>query len=210
MPLREGGYQPMERLPAEQRRAIDKEYQAHWYRYVAGLHASYLHAGTSVLDVGAGTGYGLRILREAGINVHGFDVARIDPSVPVDRIERYATESYGLVLALDVIEHVEYDHKFLDELLRVAYRGVFISTPNWNVSRAENQYHVREYTPTELRDLLASRGFVKPLGAKWNDAENDHRIYVSNHLLKITTREEFDPNESWHNQAVLLEKDRSS
>lgn len=184
----------MEGLPLAERLAIDKQWQAHWYR-----HVGQLAKGQSVLDVGAGTGYGMAILRAAKVSrVDGFDVAQISPEVPCAAILDYADGSYDIVTAIDVIEHVVEDAGLLGHLLRVARTGVFLSTPNWNVSKAANPYHVREYTPTELKELIAQFGFTRPLV--------DHRIWVSNHVLEVTTREFFDPDETWHNFGVLLQK----
>lgn len=193
MPLRENGFIPMESLPLSERLAMDKQWQAHWYR-----HVGVIVTGRSILDVGAGTGYGLSIMDALGATVQGFDVADIAPTIPQGRIDRFDDGSFDYVSAIDVIEHVADDEGMLGHMLRVARKGVFISTPNWNVSKAVNPYHVREYTPIELKELIAKFGFTKPL--------IDHKIWVSNHVLEITTREEFDPNETWHNQAVLLLK----
>lgn len=179
------------------------DYQAHWYRYVGEMAQ-----GQSLLDVGAGDGSGVRLLQEAGVNAQGFEIVSFCPDVPTARIENYPSNAFCWVTAFDVIEHVQDDQGLLREMLRVAQEYVFFTTPNWLVSHATNPYHVREYTPTELEELIASFGFVRPLGAKWHDGVNDHRIYVSNNELVITAREQFDHAETWHNHGVLLEKNR--
>lgn len=187
MPLREGGYTPLQDLPLSERLASDNQWQAHWYRHVATLAK-----GKSVLDAGAGTGYGLVIMRAGGVLVaSGFDVAAISPDVPQADIANYPDDSWDWVTAIDVIEHVEDDVGFLANLVRVSREGVFFSTPNWNVSRAQNHYHVREYTPLELATLLDGMRY---------------RIWVSNHVLEVTTREAFDPEETWHNFGIAIEK----
>jgi len=185
----------MEGLDLQERLAIDKQWQAHWYKHIVQVEP-----WQSILDVGAGTGYGLTILSANGIaRVDGFDVVEISQSVPCATISDFADSSYELVTAIDVIEHVVRDGWFLAHLLRIAKRGVFISTPNWNVSKAQNPHHVREYTPAELEELIATFGFTRPL--------IDHRIWVSNHECVVTTRESFDPDETWHNFGVLLLKE---
>lgn len=185
----------MESLPLTKRLAMDKQWQAHWYR-----HVGQFVKGKTVLDAGAGTGYGLAILRTAGTEwVEGFDVMDIGGAeVKQACIEDYSDECWDIVLAIDVIEHVEKDEEFLAQLLRVAKEAVFLTTPNWNVSHAKNPYHVREYAPQELAALLSNVGFYTP----WVD----YKIWVSNHKLEITTRMAFDPKETWHNHAVLLDK----
>jgi 2-polyprenyl-3-methyl-5-hydroxy-6-metoxy-1,4-benzoquinol methylase len=150
MPRRIGKFIPMETLPIEDRLKEPDRCQARWYELV-----STWCKGQSVLDVGAGTGYGLDILQQAG----AFPVCGIDPqplrdyiiSVPVDQV---TSKSYDIVVSMDVIEHVEKDVEFLQHLLRVAKSEVFFSTPNWNISKAQNRYHVREYTPEELFLLI--------------------------------------------------------
>ena len=148
----------MENLVLDVRMRIEKhQYQAHWYR-----HVSSMVRGKSILDIGTGSGYGLTILREGeATEVEGFHVAEL-PGVKKATIQDYADRSFDWVSAIDVVEHVEGDREFFRQLLRVAREAVFVSTPNWNVSHARNPYHVREYTPKELRDLLESFGFGNP------------------------------------------------
>jgi len=194
MPDRTGGFTPIESLPLDERLAIDRDWQAHWYRHIGQLAAP-----RSVFDAGAGTGYGLSILRAAGCaQVAGFDVVDIGPEVVKASIADYGRGSWDWVIAVDVIEHIQNDKLFLENLLRVAREGVFITTPNWNVSQAENVYHVREYTPLELQELIEST--IRA------DRASSYRIWVSNHKLEITTREVFDAAETWHNHGVLIEK----
>lgn len=135
-----------------ERLAIGGEHQAHWYRLAAALGVA--TGCRRALDVGAGHGLGLDLLREAGIPAAGIDPLPLRDDVLLRGIGDVDSRSYDLVVACDVIEHVEDDASFLDNLLRVARRGVFVSTPNWLISRCANPHHVREYTPDELRDLL--------------------------------------------------------
>ncbi len=138
-------------LPLKERRALDREYQKAWYEHVAALPGI---KGKSVLDVGAGSGYGIPILAAGGASrVHGIDPLPAGHGVSPTPIEEIGTRSFDWVVAMDVIEHVEDDEDFLAQLVRVA-ETVFFSTPNWNCSRCTNPFHVREYTPAELRTLL--------------------------------------------------------
>lgn len=141
----------MEDLPVEERLLLEPDHsQIHWY-----AHAAAWGAGKAVLDVGAGSGYGLAYLRAAGPTVlRGIDLAPAGPLVELEGIGPLPDRSYDLVVCIDVIEHVEDDREFLADLLRVARERVFFTTPNWNRSRCANRLHVREYTPDELADLL--------------------------------------------------------
>lgn len=152
MPARVGSVRRMELVTPEERRAMPDRCQDYWYR-IAGEHYT---RGHTVLDVGAGTGYGLDILREMGVTMaRGIDPLPTGPEVAALDIAEVTPGAYGWVTCMDVIEHVDDDHGLLDHMLRVATQGVFLTTPNWNRFRAQNEFHLREYTPQELRALLA-------------------------------------------------------
>ena len=188
MPLREGGYEKMEELSLPARLDEDKHFQSHWYRHVGTLAW-----GLSVLDAGAGVGYGLDILRARGaVGVRGFDLLPAGTGVEKATINDYASESFDWVLAIDVIEHVLEDVAFYGELLRVARRAIFISTPNWNVSRAKNRFHVREYAPAELRALIGLR---------------THQLWMSDVRCVVHPRpRELEDDEKCDNFGVLISK----
>lgn len=151
MPRREEGFIRMETLTVEERLAQPDFCQQHWY----WLLAPWVR-GRAVVEVGAGTGYGVDIMRAAGaVVVHGLDPLPLRDDIINTPFEMVNPNSYDVAVACDVIEHVEEDADFLAQLLRVAREYAFFSTPNWNVSHAQNDYHVREYTPEELRALLA-------------------------------------------------------
>lgn len=112
-----------------------------------------------ILDVGAGTGADLNRLFRNGYNpfVVGVDT---DPGCSIDTIGRsriiYAdvhdipSKSFDYVLCIDVIEHIVDDLAFLGELLRVAKRQLWVTTPNWHVSKCQNPHHCRELTPVQF------------------------------------------------------------
>lgn len=111
-----------------------------------------------MIEVGAGTGYGVDIIRAAGATiVHGLDPLPLRQDVIDTPFETVNPKTYDVAVACDVIEHVEDDVGFLRQMLKVAREFVFFSTPNWNVSHAQNDYHVREYMPEELRALLSQQ-----------------------------------------------------
>lgn len=72
----------------------------------------------------------------------------------------YADNTFDLVCALDIIEHVEDDQKALAELCRVAKRGatLLLSTPLHMDCWTEFDAlvgHYRRYEPAQLRELLS-------------------------------------------------------
>jgi O-antigen biosynthesis protein len=145
----------------------------HFARYA---FAARLCRGRRVLDMGCGTGYGATELAAAARTVIGVDIA---PEVAAGAQRMYARsnvqfipasatqlpfsdESFDLIVAFEVIEHLA-DWR---ELLREARRllgpdGQFIvSTPNkafYSESRGEagpNPFHVHEFEFEEFRDEL--------------------------------------------------------
>jgi len=124
-----------------------EDFQAGWHRCVAMLNYR------SVLDVGSGLG--LSKTRIPNCTTH--EVIQISPDSQVDIVAPLSfipDKSYDLVTAFDVIEHVVEDVDFLAELLRIARLAVFITTPNYNISKAANGCHCREYTPSEFHELV--------------------------------------------------------
>lgn len=67
--------------------------------------------------------------------------------------------TFDCVVAVEVLEHVERDERFVEEVYRVLKpEGVFLlTTPNGATVRNTNPDHKRHYTREELRALLASR-----------------------------------------------------
>jgi SAM-dependent methyltransferase len=148
VPRREGGHCNLHDLSLDERRCQPDRCQEVWYRHFGKFVCG------DVLDVGAGSGYGMDILRESGATVTGIDPLPLREDITSEQIESFSAYSFDFVAAMDVIEHVEDDARFLAEMLRVARIGVCFSTPNYNVHKCKNKYHVREYTPIELRHLL--------------------------------------------------------
>jgi SAM-dependent methyltransferase len=159
--------------------------QSHWW-FVGRRHLfarELLKAGNrgsqEVLDVGSGTGSNLRMLRDLGF----FNAVGLDNSEQAIRFcaekglapVRYGdicampfdSDSFDLVLATDVIEHVEDDSLALREVARVLRPGgkALITVPAfsslWGL-QDRVAHHRRRYRQRELRDLLEASG-LKPV-----------------------------------------------
>ncbi len=133
--------------------------------------AAPLVAGARVLDAGCGTGYGAAMLAEAGAeHVVGVDVAeavveaarsRSGARLAFSRADLvrlpFEAGSFDVVTCFEVIEHVQDPVDVLAELARVlAPDGVLaISSPNADRYPPGNPHHVREFTTSEFRALLA-------------------------------------------------------
>lgn len=143
----------------------------------------YLNEKETVLDVGFGLGYGLNILAIKAKSVYGVDVDSkvidycrntiMGRNPRLIKLEKYdgstlpfPDNQFDLVTCVDVLEHVVDYHHFLNELLRVARKGVFISTPNRRKEYTnpdgtpKNYWHLREWSFGELNEILIKHGKV--------------------------------------------------
>jgi len=140
--------------------------------------ASRLARGKRVLDAGCGAGYGSAELAHTAQSVTGIDCApeavdfaRANYRLPNLQFEQascaslpHGDGSFDLVVAFEVIEHLENWREFLREVRRVlAANGQFIvSTPNkqyYTESRGRegaNPFHVHEFEFEEFRSELKS------------------------------------------------------
>lgn len=128
-----------------------------------------------VLEIGCGSGYGSKYLIDNGVKeITAFDV---DPSVIAfarknsfhrnikfqegDAEVIKLKNKYDVVLSFEVIEHLNHPLKLIELSKRCLNKGgVFIlSTPNKKYSildngKPSNPYHVLEYHPYELKEIL--------------------------------------------------------
>jgi SAM-dependent methyltransferase len=161
----------------EVRKLTELEDRHWWYRERRALLAQAIHGlrpGVA-LDVGAAGGGNTRVLRAAGWRAaaleYGEDGARVcaERGIPVLRGDAtrlpLAPESLDLVVAYDVLEHIEDDAtaaKEVFELLRPG--GVFLVAvpcdPRLWSAHDEAVGHVRRYTRAALLSLLKGAGFT--------------------------------------------------
>ncbi|HYL78685.1 MAG TPA: methyltransferase domain-containing protein [Bryobacteraceae bacterium] len=144
-----------------------------WSEHVARYAFARRYAdGLRVLDAGCGTGYGAAELAQSAAEVVGVDVAPeaieyAQASYPLPTVRfvmssctsvPFPQNSFELVVAFEVIEHLPDFRAFLNECGRVITpQGLFIvSSPNkryYADSRAKegpNPYHQHEFEPSEF------------------------------------------------------------
>jgi SAM-dependent methyltransferase len=136
-----------------------------YHRYSYEYAARSLLPGDRVLDVGFGEGYGSTILASdyTGVELDADLVAHARARYPASTFELYdgvhlPDGPFALVVSFHVIEHVPDPDRWLTEIARVGHRAMF-ATPNRlhrirEGERPWNRYHVREFSPDELRQLL--------------------------------------------------------
>jgi SAM-dependent methyltransferase len=147
----------------------------HMARYT---FAARLSRGKRVLDAGCGAGYGSAELAHCAQSVIGIDVAaeavdfaRANYRMPNLQFEQascisvpHGDASFDLVVAFEVIEHLEQWREFLLEMRRVLAPGgqFIVSTPNrlyYTESRGAqgaNPFHVHEFDFREFQTELQS------------------------------------------------------
>ncbi len=117
-----------------------------------GLRPRLPIAGTQFVDISA---QALAKLAAQGGNVTLASISELP----------FADNSFGLVCALDILEHVEDDHGALSEIARVAAPGatLLLSSPfheSWWTPFDAMVGHCRRYEPKALIDLLEQHGFT--------------------------------------------------
>lgn len=128
-----------------------------------------------ILDVGCGTGINMDMLDELGPTT-GIDVSAIALRFCGDRGRSdlvqaagqrlpFPDGSFGLVAAIDVVEHIEADQDAVAEWARVVAPGghvlVFTSAYQWMWSGHDvTNHHARRYRASEVRALLEGAGLV--------------------------------------------------
>lgn len=135
---------------------------------VAYKEAASIISGT-VLEIGSGEGYGIKELSSFSdkyLAIDKFkpkiassfenreDISFIQITVPP--LKGIESESIDFVITFQVIEHIRDDKYFLTEIERVLKPGgkLIMTTPNFLMSLTRSPWHVREYTPKQMGDLL--------------------------------------------------------
>jgi len=90
------------------------------------------HTSFSLVDLGCRTMDLKPLLRDCSEYL-GTDIVPGENVVQCDLeqgLPQFKTNSHDVVVALDVLEHLENCHKLLDEMIRVARKTVYVSLPN--------------------------------------------------------------------------------
>lgn len=132
-------------------------------------------SGLKILDIGCGTGVNLALFQKFG-TVFGVDASpdavqycrqRGFLNVQKGRAETlpFPDQTFDMVAAVELLEHMADDEKVLGEFLRVLKSGgrLFLTVPAYQFLWTEHDDalgHQRRYTLGGLRDKLQRSGFV--------------------------------------------------
>jgi len=139
-------------------------------------HAAEIARGKSCLDWGCNDGYGMELMRPHVQLIAGLDSAEISILAAHQRFPDLQSNirlydgkrlpfppgSFDVVTSFQVIEHVGDLKTYLSHILEALKPGgiAIFTTPNRNLrlnpgDKPWNLYHVREFAPSELKELLA-------------------------------------------------------
>ncbi len=147
------------------------------------LDGCYARSGQlAILDIGCGTGAMLDELQPFGTvtgadfapealafchkrgqgNGHRYDLARADV-----RCLPFADNSFDVVTAMDIIEHIDDDKAAAGEIRRVLKPGgrLFVTVPAFQSLWSEHDealHHYRRYTAPHLKDVFQRVGLIVP------------------------------------------------
>lgn len=132
-------------------------------------------SGKNILEIGCGSGYGAKYIVENGakkIVAYDFDSKAIsfaNKNFSHENIKFYEGNAetlklkgnYDVVISFEVIEHLNNPYKLLELAKKTVKKGgaFILSTPNkafsiFDNGKPSNPYHVYEYDPKELKEIL--------------------------------------------------------
>jgi 2-polyprenyl-3-methyl-5-hydroxy-6-metoxy-1,4-benzoquinol methylase len=136
-----------------------------------------------LLDAGCGTGYADNVWVKAGAaHIDAFDISDEAVSFASKNYKSkkisfkkrdlnsavFKKNYYDICVSIEVLEHVENFEFHLNQLYQSLKKNglLFLSTPNADCTDGRNEFHVKEFTYKEMRDLLKKNGFTveKELG----------------------------------------------
>jgi len=145
-------------------------------RYLEALKIRDKLGAKDVLDVGCASGHGTAILNAIGtdINRELLMEAKRNRKLEVIKCDAHHLpfrQTFELAVCFEVIEHVSEPHQVLSEIFQALKpRGtVLLTSPNKNflriarlpVGKRRPKYHVKEYSPNELKIMVEDAGFAK-------------------------------------------------
>lgn len=139
------------------------EYTAIYWGVLKAFRDNEIKEGAKILEVGSGLGYFTYALNKAGYEARGLEYSEtatsfanefFDNNYTQGTIEEYAKnnkEKYDVVVATEVIEHVESPESFIGAFLEVLKPGgkIIITTPNKDVHPKGTVWET-DYAPKHL------------------------------------------------------------
>lgn len=152
------------------------------YRWLPGLTIPMVnsiinHTGIAksdtILDFGCARGYVVRAFREMEYNAYGYDTSKWAIENADESVRDYLMDSdhicfshnYDWIVAKDVLEHVDYIALVVNDLLKVARKGVFVVVPlsEWDGTEYVITEYEKDVTHVQRLSLMTWLAmFVRP------------------------------------------------
>jgi 2-polyprenyl-3-methyl-5-hydroxy-6-metoxy-1,4-benzoquinol methylase len=154
-------------------RHIDRLAPEFHYYFVPYQWASGHIAEKVCLDAGCGMGSATHYLANYARHITGIDISQIAIQYATRHYSQkncifgvmdiknliYPDSSFDVVTSFEVLEHLHRDDqiRYIKEIARVLKPGgeLFLSTPNKNLTKGANSYHICELEEVGLRELLS-------------------------------------------------------
>lgn len=139
-------------------------FQRHMFAYKEAIK----YLGNLAIELGCGDGYGIKLLAQhchwyAGIDKYDAGWATLNPRSAffkshLPRLNNIGDNCFDTVICFQVIEHIKEDKSLISEIHRILKPGgtLLLTTPNKLMSLTRNPYHIREYTPCNIQQLIAA------------------------------------------------------
>jgi len=152
---------------AERSSGYDPSENVIFNRCLFAYEAAAAYVGGSLIELGSGEGYGIRVLSPLVNSYLAID--KFDTELPASSnvefrkmllpsLKGVEDNSFDYAVSFQVIEHIQDDQMFIREIHRVLKPGgkLFVSTPNRFMSLTRNPWHIREYSVNELKSLIGN------------------------------------------------------
>ena len=168
------------------------------HRLLSAYYLSKNYIDGDVLELGCGEGRGIEVILKKSKTFTAID--KIKDAVdalsakypkhnfssklfpPMGYIE---DKSFDTIISFQVIEHIEDDDLFLNEIFRILRPGgkAIITTPNIKMTLTRNPWHIREYTSKELIDI--SSKYFPNVEIKGISGNNKVIDYYNNNVKSV-------------------------
>ena len=168
------------------------------HRLLSAYYLAKNYIDGDVLELGCGEGRGIEVILKKSKTFTAID--KIKDAVdalsakypkhnfssklfpPMGYIE---DKSFDTIISFQVIEHIEDDDLFLNEIFRILRPGgkAIITTPNIKMTLTRNPWHIREYTSKELIDI--SSKYFPNVEIKGISGNNKVIDYYNNNVKSV-------------------------
>ena len=152
---------------AERNSGILPEDNVIHHRHLIAYSEACKHIHGTVLEIGSGEGYGIKMLAPESTKYFAVDkhITPIDDmfknvvfnQLSVPPLSIFEDNTFDMVVTFQVIEHIKNDHLFIEEIKRVLKQDglLIMTTPNKKMSLTRNPWHIREYKLEGMTKLVA-------------------------------------------------------